>query len=118
MKMESIQAVRPRFFKMVNGHAQTGTGSAGIINRMFSLGGTLRIDPESNADAFFPAKLLVFFQLGKGIEYDVFADIRQFLHLRLFKGRSKHMILLPHLLMAQSCFKQAAGRGTIQILTN
>ena len=114
--MQAVQPSRQIGAEILFRYAKAGAGSAGIIDRVIPLGGTLRIHPHPHADFLPITYVMVLFQLRERIEYNMPADIRDLLHLLGFKRRGKDVVFLPHLLMAQLRLKQSAGRRAVQIL--
>ena len=83
---------------------------------MVALGGALRVYADADADAFFLTEVRVFFKLGKGIEYQMFADIGEFPDLRFLEGRSEYVIFFSHFFISKLCLEKTAGCGSVQIL--
>ena len=78
MEMDPIKLFHEIFPKICQGHAESGSRRAGIVDRVVALSGALRVYADADADAFFLTEVRVFFKLGKGIEYQMFADIGEF----------------------------------------
>ena len=83
---------------------------------MVALGGALRVYADADADAFFLAEVRVFFKLGKGIEYQMFADIGDLANFRFLEGRSEYVIFFSHFFISKLCLEKTAGCGSVQIL--
>ena len=116
MEMDPIKLFHEIFPEICQGHAESGAGRAWIIDRVVTLSGTLRVYANTDADAFFFAEVRVFFKLGKGIEYQMFADIGDLADLGFLEGRSEHMVLLSHFFISKLSLEESAGCGSVQIL--
>ena len=116
MEMDPVKLFHEIFPEICQSHAESGSQRTWIIDRVVTLSRTLRVYADADADTFFLAEVRVFFKLGKGIEYQMFADIGDLADLRFLKGRSEHMILLSHFFISKLCLEKTAGCGTIQIL--
>ena len=116
MEMDPVKLFHEIFPEICQGHAESGAGRARIIDRVVTLSGTLRVYADANADTLFLTEVRVFFKLGKGIEYQMFADIGDLADLRFLEGRSEHMILLSHFFISKLCLEKTAGCGSVQIL--
>ena len=116
MEVDPVKLFHEIFPEICQGHAESGSRCAGIVDRVIALGGTLRVYADADADAFFLTEVRVFFKLGKGIEYQMFADIGEFPDLRLLEGRSEHMVLLSHFFISKLSLEESAGCGSVQIL--
>ena len=114
--MDPIKLFHEIFPKICQGHAESGSRRAGIVDRVVALGGALRVYADADADAFFLAEVRVFFKLGKGIEYQMFADIDEFPDLRFLEGRSEYVIFFSHFFISKLCLEKSAGCGSVQIL--
>ena len=114
------------FLKRLSCHAESGTGRAGIIDRMSLLRGILRIDPKSDADTVLRTTggilrshlVPVSDILRKGIKNHMVAERDQFLHIAVLVRRSKHMVLTPHLLCAETRLVESARCGTADVLSD
>ena len=116
MEVDPVKLFHKIFPEIGQGHAESGARRTGIVDRVVALGGTLRVYANTDADAFFFAEVRVFFKLGKGVEYQVFADIGDLADLRLLEGRGKYMVLLSHFFISKLCLEESAGCGSVQIL--
>ena len=116
MEMDPIKLFHEIFPKICQGHAESGSRCAGIVDRVVALGRTLRVYADADADAFFLTEVRVFFKLGKGVEYQMFADIGDLADLRLLEGRGKYMVLLSHFFISKLSLEKTAGCGSVQIL--
>ena len=114
--MDPVKLFHKIFPEIGQSHAESGSRRTGIVDRVVALSGTLRVYADADADAFFLTEVRVFFKLGKGIEYQMFADIGEFPDLRLLEGRSEYMVLLSHFFISKLCLKESAGCGSVQIL--
>ena len=93
---------------------------------MSLLRGILRIDPKSDADTVLRTAggilrchlLSVPDILRKGIKNHMVAERDQFLHIAVLVRRSKHMVLTPHLLCAETRLVESARCGTANVLSN
>ena len=124
MKMDPVKLFHKIFPEIGQGHAESlGTGGAqaaarraGVVNFVVLLSGALRVYADADADAFFLTEVRVFFKLGKGIEYQMFADIGEFPDLRFLEGRSEYVIFFSHFFISKLCLEKTAGCGSVQIL--
>ena len=122
MEMNSVQALDIFLChfppELLRRGSQSGKGRAGIIDRVAFLGGTLRIDPESDASSRLLCPVPVLPQLSRGIKNHMAAVFQNFLHLLLPVGRRKDMVFQAHLLISQPRLIQPAGRRPVQILSD
>ena len=116
MEVDPVKLFHEIFPEICQSHAESGSRRAWIIDRVVALSGALRVYADADADAFFLTEVRVFFKLGKGIKYQMFADIGEFPDLRLLEGRSEHVIFFSHFFISKLCLEKTAGCGTVQIL--
>ena len=109
MEVDPVKLFHEIFPEIRQCHAESGAGSAWIIDRVVALSGALRVYADADADALFLTEVRVFFKLGKGIEYQMFADIGDLANFRFLEGRSEYVIFFSH-------FFKTAGCGSVQIL--
>ena len=114
MEVDPVKLFHEIFPEICQGHAESGAGRAWIIDRVVTLRNTGPTDTD--ADALFLTEVRVFFKLGKGIEYQMFADIGDLANFRFLEGRSEYMILLSHFFISKLCLEKTAGCGSVQIL--
>ena len=116
MEVDPVKLFHEIFPEIRQCHAESGAGRAWIIDRVVALSRTLRVYADADADAFFLTEVRVFFKLGKGIEYQMFADIGEFPDLRFLEGRSEYVIFFSHFFISKLCLEKTAGCGSVQIL--
>ena len=116
MEMDPVKLFHEIFPEIRQCHAESGARRTGIVDRVVALSGTLRVYADADADAFFLTEVRVFFKLGKGIEYQMFADIGEFPDLRFLEGRSEYVIFFSHFFISKLCLEKTAGCGSVQIL--
>ena len=116
MEVDPVKLFHKIFPEIGQGHAESGSRRTGIVDRVVALSGALRVYADADADAFFLTEVRVFFKLGKGIEYQMFADIGEFPDLRFLEGRSEYVIFFSHFFISKLCLEKTAGCGSVQIL--
>ena len=75
MEVDPVKLFHEIFPEICQGHAESGSRRTWIIDRVVTLSRTLRVYADTDADSLFLTEVRVFFKLGKGIEYQMFADI-------------------------------------------
>ena len=116
MEVDPVKLFHEIFPEIRQCHAESGAGSAWIIDRVVALSGALRVYADADADALFLTEVRVFFKLGKGIEYQMFADIGDLANFRFLEGRSEYVIFFSHFFISKLCLEKTAGCGSVQIL--
>ena len=118
MEVDPVKLFHKIFPEIGQGHAESGARRTGIVDRVVALSGALRVYADADADALFLTEVRVFFKLGKGIEYQMFADIGDLADLGFLEGRSEYMVLLSHFFISKLCLEESAGCGSVQILSD
>ena len=112
--MKTRKALKRCRFEVFKRGAQPRKRRARVVYRVI-LRGELRVQPQpalgTRIERFFaePPPLI------ERIEYDVAADARELVHIRLFVGRRIHMRLAAEQLRAKLGFKKAARRRAAKI---
>ena len=78
MEVDPVKLFHEIFPEICQSHAESGSRRTWIIDRVVTLSRTLRVYADTDADSLFLTEVRVFFKLGKGIEYQMFADIGEF----------------------------------------
>ena len=98
--------------------AETRASRAWVIDRVL-LRRMLGIDAQAARAAVLQGELAVLFPLGEGVEYDVIGNFDDLRHVRLLERRRKDVVLLSlHLLVCETCLKEAARRRTCEVFGN
>ena len=114
--MQPVQQRKLLRTEVCQGGAQTGAGSAGIIQGMAGLGGALRVDAETDLLAGCPCLRSETLHLGGGVEDDMVGIPQQLLPFVLPVGRGEDMDLSGKVLSAQPRLIEAAGGAAGQVL--
>ena len=115
-----VEALKPpdgARIKVAQAHAEARALRARVVDGVV-LRRTLGIDAQAARDAGRECLRAELLPLSKGVEDDVVADLGELRKFRLLVGGRKDMVLFAHLLMAEPCLVEAAGRRAREVLSD